>query len=173
MQKALRGTSKNIFSWARAGMEPDIAQKRRKSFKMHPSFGICRAMRQQRQVWWDTHSMDPHYRSALYWSLAMRSLQFDVSLSSLGCSVTEQRDHPCRTRRRTCQVTFTCFPVAGVQCSTAVITSEEEKVHFCKWLWTVLRKLHSCINSTSNISYERNKVQECNQSFWHKTHTTL
>lgn len=59
------------------------------------------------------------------------------------------------------------------QVFSAGITSEEEKVHFCKWLWTVLRKLHSCINSTSNISHEHNKVQECNQSFWHKKHTAL
>jgi len=53
----------------------------------------------------------------------MRSLQLQVSLSSLDCSVPEQRDHPCRTRRRTCQVTFASFPVAGVQWSTAVIAS--------------------------------------------------
>lgn len=46
-------------------------------------------------------------------------------------------------------------------------------VRFCKGVWTVLRKLHSCIKSTSNISYEHNKVQECNQTFWHKKHTKL
>lgn len=66
-----------------------------------------------------------------------------------GRAVTEQRDHPCRG---TCQIIFTSFSVAGAQHSTAASTSEEEKVKFCKGMWTVLKKLHSCINSIVNIS---------------------
>lgn len=130
---------------------------------MQPSFGICGAVRwegegqMQQQVWYDTHTSLP----ALHWSLATRSLQSDVRLSSLGCPVTEQRGQLHRTRRKTWQVTFASFPVAGVQHRTQLCnTSGEEMVRFRKRVWTVLRKLYSCINSTSNISYEHHKVQD-------------